>query len=303
MLKCFASFILCFCVHAATFAEALPTVTVAPDLKYLQRILKQKKFSAPFIKSIIKNYDADSFQTVLKYNMLGFLNPPQHSVLVTEEGAAKSQEFIESNQNVFNQVAKRDHVPASVIASLLWVETKQGKLTGRYHVTSVFSDLIQVTRPEVVEQLTSLAIDAEKEKPEPKKNLKKLMRLRTKRKAAWALDELRALEKFYKKDKKMVEELQGSFAGAFGIPQFIPSSYFTYSKPFGKRKVADLYLPADAISSVSNYLKKTGWNSKNRIKKMKALMHYNNSEDYAESILELSEQILANRAKAPAGGK
>ena len=129
------------------------------------------------------------------------------------------------------------------------------------------------------------------------------MGLRTKRKAAWALDELRALEKFYKKDKKMVSELQGSFAGAFGIPQFIPSSYFTYSRPLKKGAVADLYSPDDAISSVSNYLKKTGWNSKKRTRKMKALMHYNNSEDYAESILQLSEQITAIKTKTSANDR
>ncbi len=293
-------FLLFILFHQIGNAQSLPTVTSAADIKYLKKTLRKNKFSAPFINSILRTYEKDSFGTIIKYNMLGFLNPPQHSVLVTDEGVARSDEFITRYQPIFNRVEKRDHVPASVIAALLWVETKHGKLTGRYHETSVFAHLIQVTRKDVVYELTDLAIATEKEKEQPRKNLRRLMGLRTKRKAAWAFDELRALEKFYKKDKKMVSELQGSFAGAFGIPQFIPSSYFTYARPLKKGTVADLYLPDDAISSVSNYLKKTGWNSKKRSRQMKALMHYNNSEDYAQSILQLSDQIVAAKSKASA---
>lgn len=292
VLKFIFLFIFTISFHQAAFAEAL---TAQPDLVFLKKKLKQKKFSPAFTKAILKNYDAESFSPTLKLNMLGFLNPPQHSVLVTDEGVFKSEEFIQKNKKIFTRVEKRDHVAPSVIASLLWVETKHGKLTGRYHVTSVFLHLIQVTRTDVIKNLTSIAIETEKEKTKPMKGLKKLMLQRSKRKAEWAFDQLKALEKLYKKDKKMVQDLEGSFAGAFGIPQFIPTSYFTYARPLVASHVADLYTAEDAISSVSNYLRKTGWNSKKQAKKMKALMHYNNSQDYAESILELSKRIISSR--------
>ena len=113
------------------------------------------------------------------------------------------------------------------------------------------------------------------------------------KKSDWAFEQLAALEKLYKKDRKLALNLEGSFAGAFGIPQFIPTSYFTYARPFKKAVVSDLYKPEDAISSVGNYLKKTGWNSKKKSKRMKALMHYNNSEDYALSIQDLSNRIIS----------
>lgn len=271
-------------------------VTSKPDVKYLKKKLREKKFSPRFINAVLKTYDQDSFASVMRLNMLGFLNPPQHSVLVTEEGTLKSTEFIEKNRKAFLRVERRDKVPAEVIAALLWVETKHGKLTGRYHVLSVFAHLIQTSRREVTQELTALALEGEKIKPKPTKNLWKMMRERAQRKSDWALDQLKALEQLYKKDKKMAEELQGSFAGAFGIPQFIPSSYWTYAKPLKKGHVADLYNPDDAISSVSNYLRKEGWNSKKKKRQMKALMHYNNSQDYAESILDLSQKILQSQS-------
>jgi len=286
-----------FCCQGMAQTPAI-TVTSAADAQYLKKVLKQKKFSPRFINAVLKNYEPDSFPSVMRLNMLGFLNPPQHSVLVTEEGVLKSEEFIEKNQKAFLRVEKRDHVPASVIAALLWVETKHGRLTGKYHVLSAFGHMVQTTRQDVLKELTSLAIESEKSKNRPTKHLKKMMRERAKRKSEWALEQLKSLEKLHKKDKKMAEELLGSFAGAFGIPQFIPSSYWTYAKPLKNGKVADLYNPEDAISSVGNYLKKEGWNSKRKKRQMKALMHYNNSQDYAESILDLSEKIVSSQQTA-----
>ena len=54
--------------------------------------------------------------------------------------------------------------------------------------------------------------------------------------------------------------VKGSFAGAIGIPQFLPSSYRTYAVDFdgdGKRDLVGT--PADAIASVANYYRQFGW--------------------------------------------
>lgn len=297
-LFAFFSLIL-FCLPGISQTQTI-TVTSTPDVAYLKKKLKEKKFSKRFIDSILSTYEPDSFASAVRLNMLGFLNPPQHRVLVTDEGLQKAEEFIDKNKKAFSRVERRDHVPATVIASLLWIETKHGQITGRFHVLSAFAHLVQVTRPDVVKELTDLAIEVEKSKDRPTDKLAKMMRNRTKRKANWAMDQLKALEKLYKKDKKMAEELKGSFAGAFGIPQFIPSSYWTYAKPLKMGKVADLYNPDDAISSVGNYLKKEGWHPKIRKRQLKSLMHYNNSQDYAEAILELSDKIIQSRESASA---
>jgi membrane-bound lytic murein transglycosylase B len=54
--------------------------------------------------------------------------------------------------------------------------------------------------------------------------------------------------------------LRGSYAGAMGAPQFIPSSYRRYARDFDDDGRVDLWAsPADAIGSVANYLKEFGW--------------------------------------------
>jgi len=55
-------------------------------------------------------------------------------------------------------------------------------------------------------------------------------------------------------------EVRGSYAGAMGIPQFMPSSYRNYAVDFnGNHKIDLLREPEDAIGSVANYLKSYGW--------------------------------------------
>ena len=55
-------------------------------------------------------------------------------------------------------------------------------------------------------------------------------------------------------------DIRGSYAGAMGIPQFMPSSYRKYAVDFnGNHKTNLMDEPADAIGSVANYLQGYGW--------------------------------------------
>ena len=57
-----------------------------------------------------------------------------------------------------------------------------------------------------------------------------------------------------------IDDVQSSFDGGLGVPQFMPSTYHHYAVPYLNHKSADLiHRPGDAIVSVANYLKKVGW--------------------------------------------
>ncbi len=274
----------------AEISKSLPIFEIKPDVHFVEKLMMKKKFSKRFVKEMKLIYEDETFGQVVRLNMLGFLNPPQHANLVTEEGVQSSLSFIRKNKTAFKKVQKKYHVPAEVIASLLWVETRHGQVTGHFHVASVYMHLLQVGRPDVQKNLFLIAQALEKNKPQRTAHLKKTLHEKALKKSKWALTQLQALEKIYKKKHQLVLELNGSFAGAFGVSQFIPTSYLTYAKAYNPQKVADLYKPEDALTSVANYLKKNGWGPK-RKNKMKALMHYNNSTDYAESILNLAKKL------------
>ncbi len=70
------------------------------------------------------------------------------------------------------------------------------------------------------------------------------------------------LEKFLimVKDEKLdIDKIVGSYAGAIGLGQFMPSNYKIFAVDFNEDGVVDLWNPEDAIGSVANYFKKHNW--------------------------------------------
>src|SRR4029453_18254032 len=58
-----------------------------------------------------------------------------------------------------------------------------------------------------------------------------------------------------------LERLKGSWAGALGQPQFMPSTYLQYSQDFDGDGRRDIWSSqADVFASVANYLREHGWN-------------------------------------------
>ncbi len=58
------------------------------------------------------------------------------------------------------------------------------------------------------------------------------------------------------------DKMRGSWAGAMGDPQFLPSAFLKYAVSYGGESFADIWeKPADTLASIGNFLKRSGWNS------------------------------------------
>jgi membrane-bound lytic murein transglycosylase B len=117
-------------------------------------------------------------------------------------------------------------VPPVIVTAIIGVETMYGRITGGYRV---------------LDALATLSFDY----PPRSKFFKR---------------ELGEFILLAREEKKMITELKGSYAGAMGMGQFIPSSYRAYAVDFDGDGFRDIWNnPADAIGSVANYLAKHGW--------------------------------------------
>jgi membrane-bound lytic murein transglycosylase B len=117
-------------------------------------------------------------------------------------------------------------VPAQYIVSIIGVETFYGRHTGRYRV---------------VEALTTLAFDYPP-------------------RADFFRSELEQYLLLARDAGVDVFEVRGSYAGAIGIPQFMPGSLRRYAVDFDGSGVIDLRSSrTDAIGSVANFLRQHGW--------------------------------------------
>jgi membrane-bound lytic murein transglycosylase B len=113
---------------------------------------------------------------------------------------------------------------------------------------------------------------------------------RSNKKAEWALDQIIALEKIDANLHLEALELKGSWAGAFGISQFIPTSYLSWAVDGNGDGVVNLFNLPDAVFSVANYLKSNGWGNADN-EQRNAVFHYNNSSAYVDAVLKLASLI------------
>ena len=118
------------------------------------------------------------------------------------------------------------------------------------------------------------------------------VREKTKSKAKWGYEQLTYLLRIAEREKIDLPALEGSWAGAFGMSQFIPSSYWGYAVDGSGDGRADLYTTADAVFSVGNYLKSFGWKDGLSEEKQRAVVRrYNNSELYAATVLGAAAKL------------
>ncbi len=133
--------------------------------------------------------------------------------------------FMTSHRAALERAEQRYGVPASVIASIIGVETIYGRNTGRFETLSA---------------LSTLAFDYP-----PRADLFRR--------------ELEALLLLAREEHRAPESYRGSYAGALGLPQFLPSSVRNWADDFDGNGNIDLMNPVDAIGSVARFLSEHGW--------------------------------------------
>ncbi|MBU24656.1 MAG: lytic murein transglycosylase B [Gammaproteobacteria bacterium] len=140
--------------------------------------------------------------------------------------AAKS--FHQKHRETLARAELELGVPVEVILAIIGVETYFGKNKGSFRA---------------LDALATLGLDYPK-------------------RAKFFLGELESLFLLAREENLSVTDLKGSYAGAMGFGQFIPSSYLAYAIDFDNDGRRDLINnPADAIGSVANYLMRHGWDT------------------------------------------
>ena len=146
-------------------------------------------------------------------------------IMVNESRISAGKEFIKSHKQDLKRAEKIYGVPAEIIASILGIETRYGRIKGNIRV---------------IDSLSTLAFDY------PRRS--KFFKIQ--------LEEFLLLSK---EENFNPEEIEGSIAGAMGYGQFMPDSYRDYAVDFDNDGVRDiLNNPVDAIGSVANFLNKKG---------------------------------------------
>jgi len=147
-------------------------------------------------------------------------------IFVTETRIAAGAEFWRANEAEIRAAAQRFSVPPAIIVAIIGVETNYGMNTGSFRV---------------IDALATLGFYFP-------------------RRADFFASELGHFLSLAGEESLPVTEVRGSYAGAMGVGQFMPSSYRAYAIDMDGSGRRDLWrsLP-DALGSIANYLARHGW--------------------------------------------
>lgn len=147
-------------------------------------------------------------------------------IFLGAERIAEGAAFIEEHAQAFARAEAEYGVPAEIIAAILGVETRYGAITGDHRV---------------LDSLATLAFHHP-------------------RRGDFFRGELAAFLQIAYEQEVAADSLKGSYAGAMGYPQFIPTSYRAYAVDFNGDGQRNLWHdPVDAIGSVANYFAEHRW--------------------------------------------
>jgi len=177
-------------------------------------------------------------------------------IFITEKRIKRGKAFMEKHKETLAAAEAKYGVPKEIITAIIGVETFYGGNKGSYRV---------------VDALSTLAFDY------PKRPL------------FWR--ELKNYFVMVRKEGLDPLAVKGSYAGAMGYGQFIPSSFISYAVDFDGDGVKDIWdNPKDAIGSVAYYFKRHGWKPGKPVVD-RVTLHNHEADKYVNKTLKLTATV------------
>ena len=170
---------------------------------------------------------------------------------------SKGKKFYEQNRELIDRVSSEYQIEKELLLSLMGIETNFGTYVGKMDILS---------------SLATLSFD--------------------KRRSDFFSNELLILLKLIENNQIKYETLYGSWAGAFGFFQFMPSTMKNYALDYDGNNYIDLKNNTDAYASAANYLTKIGWNAE-----QPCFYKINLLSEIPKNYLNVSAKKLHNKKK------
>jgi membrane-bound lytic murein transglycosylase B len=256
------------------------------ELEPLLRALEQLGFERDALSPVF--YD-DRLRKLDRVVSVNALNPDSRDIYAqfSEPYAMRlARRFQQRHAGQLKAVEAEYGVPQGVLVAILLIETQFGNARLPYRVLEVFTTLAVEGHPDAVERhyarIRDVRPDVEKE----------WLASRLVKKAEFAVAELVAVLSMFRDNLQHLYEVRGSYAGALGMPQFLPSSYLRWAVDGNGDGDVDLNDLDDALPSMANYLRAHGWGPNAPFQtKWRALWEYNRSPNYVRAIFEVAFRL------------
>ena len=214
--------LICNSVFSATSDTDFETWLTSYKKNALEKGISQKTIDITFknVKFLEQVIRFDRKQPEFFEDTITYVNKR-----ATVSKAKKARELLKKNTHLFNEVENKFNVEKEMLLALWGIETNFGKHVGKM---------------DIISSLATLSYD--------------------KRRRDFFSSQLLTLLKLI--DKKLIDpsKLYGSWAGAYGNFQFMPSTIISYAIDYdGNNKIELKASLADSLASAANYINKIGW--------------------------------------------
>jgi len=208
-----------------------------------------------------------------------------HEQFLTPAAIGKAKNFIKTNRGTLANAEQQYGVDIQVITAIILVETGFGANTGSWPVINSLSTLAALGDADTRKAFWDMM-------PTERKHSWDYYESRAIKKSEWAYGELKAFLDLAIMAGVQTETITGSYAGAVGIPQFMPSNILSLGRDGDNDGFIDLFNYNDAIFSVANYFRESGWRKGiDYDKAYNVVLRYNKSGTYARTVLEIANRL------------
>lgn len=199
--------------------------------RFIERMVAEHGFRADYLKGLLSEARRKEWTIAYMNREAPSVKPKPggwsryRAKFLTETHIAKGAAFWSRHASALDRAQQRFGVPPEYVLGIMGVETIYGANVGK---------------DRVLDALATLAFDYP-------------------RRAEYFTDELKSFLLMTRNERVDPAVPRGSFAGAMGLGQFMPSSFLEWAVDFDGDGRKDLWAPADAIGSVANYFARHGW--------------------------------------------
>jgi membrane-bound lytic murein transglycosylase B len=263
----------------------LPVQAASQRFAALQERLAWDGFPAEKLQALYDReevrFDVEGVSLFFRHSE-GRLN---YARFTTEAAIREAEGYMQRFDGALAQAERTFGVEREVITAILLVETWLGSYLGQRLVFNTLSTLAALDEPEQSEALW-------RQIPEDVRLERAAFDEKVRRKSGWGYDELKALLRYAAREAMDPLAIRGSYAGALGIAQFMPSNALRLARDGDGDGRVDLFQHPDAIVSVANYLRTNGWRRKiSGQGAERVILRYNYSRPYAAAVLKVAGRL------------
>jgi len=267
------------------FALAIPCPAHADPFAALKKSLIADGYSKERVEALFgekgAQFDLSSATGYFRHRESA-LNYDQ---FLSAQSLASARDYRARHLETLRAAQERFGVDPEIIVAIMLVETRLGAFPGNRSVLSTLATLASLSHePNVLRLWEQVHARYQTELPAVKSW--------SARRSGWAYRELKEFLEFTQKQGMEPMAVMGSYAGALGFGQFLPSSAMSYAVDGDGDGIIDLFSHADAIFSIAGYLKNHGWEpvmTKPRLREV--LFTYNRSRPYVDTLIAIRTRL------------